>query len=80
ENPTALHMQNFLAACRSRNYKDLHDEIAGAYLSASLCHLANISYRLGRKLNLTPGPKFANDPEADKMLTRDHYRKPYVVA
>jgi predicted dehydrogenase len=76
---TALHMQNFLAACRSRNYKELHDEIANAYLSASLCHLANISYRVGRKLTLTAGPKFVNDPEADKMLTRD-YRKPYVVA
>ncbi len=75
---TGLHMQNFLAACRSRNYKDLHDEIANAYLSASMCHLANISYRTGRKLTLTPGPKFANDPEADKLLTRN-YRKPYVV-
>jgi len=76
---TALHMQNFLAACRSRNYKELHDEIGNAYLSAGLCHLANISYRIGRKLTLTAGPKFANDPEADKLLTRV-YRKPYVVA
>jgi predicted dehydrogenase len=75
---TGLHMQNFLAACKSRNYKDLHDEIGNAYLSASMCHLANISYRTGRKLTITPGPKFANDPEANKMLTRD-YRKPYVV-
>ncbi len=75
---TALHMQNFLAACHSRNYKDLHDEIGNAYLSAALCHLANISYRVGRKLTLTPGPKFQSDAEADKLLTRD-YRKPYVV-
>jgi hypothetical protein len=75
---TSLHMQNFLAACKSRNYKDLHDEIGNAYLSASLCHLANISYRVGRKLTLTAGPKFANDPEANKLLTRD-YRKPYTV-
>ena len=64
-------MQNFLAACKSRNYKDLHDEIGNAYLSASLCHLANISYRTGHKLTLAPGPKFANDAEANKMLTRD---------
>ena len=76
---TNLHMENFLAACKSRNYKDLHDEIGNAYLSAALCHLANISYRTGHKLTLTPGPKFANDPEANKMLTRDVYRKPYVV-
>jgi hypothetical protein len=77
-DPTALHMRNFLAACRSRNYQDLHDEIANAYLSASLCHLANISYRVGRKLTLAPGPKFVNDTEADKLITRN-YRKPYVV-
>jgi hypothetical protein len=71
-------MRNFLEACRSRNYKDLHDEIGNAYLSASLCHLANISYRVGRKLTLSAGPNFGNDAEANKLLTRD-YRKPYVV-
>jgi hypothetical protein len=75
---TALHMQNFLAACKSRNYKDLHDEIGNAYPSAGLCHLANISYRVGRKLTLSAGPKFVNDAEANKLLTRD-YRKPYMV-
>jgi len=78
ENPTSLHMQNFLAACRSRNHKDLNDEIEIANLSAAMCHLANISYRVGRMLTLEAGPKFANDPEANKMLTRD-YREPYVV-
>jgi len=75
---TSLHMQNFLAACKSRNYKNLHDEIGNAQLSAALCHLANISYRVGRKLTITAGPKFANDAEANKMISRD-YRKPYVV-
>jgi hypothetical protein len=75
---TSLHMENFLVAVKSRNNKELHDEIGNAYLSASLCHLANISYRTGRKLTLAAGPKFVNDAEANKMLTRD-YRKPYVV-
>jgi predicted dehydrogenase len=76
-DPTGLHMGNFLSACRSRNYKELHDEIANAYLSASLCHLANISYRVGHKLTIEPGPKFG-DADANKLLTRE-YRKPYVV-
>jgi Oxidoreductase family, C-terminal alpha/beta domain len=76
---TALHMQNFLAACRSRNHKDLHDEIENAALSASMCHLANISYRVGRQLKLAQGPKFVNDHEADELLTRK-YRAPYVVS
>ncbi|HEV3198089.1 MAG TPA: Gfo/Idh/MocA family oxidoreductase [Bryobacteraceae bacterium] len=75
---TSAHMQNFLSACRSRNYRELHDEIANAYLSASLCHLANISYRVGRKLTIEPGPKFAGDADANALLTRV-YRKPYVV-
>lgn len=77
-DPTGLHMQNFLAAVKSRNHKDLHDELGIAVLSASMCHLANISYRVGRKLTLANGPKFVNDAEATKLLTRD-YRKPYVV-
>jgi predicted dehydrogenase len=75
---TGLHMQNFLKACKSRNTKEVPDEIAIAHVSAGLCHLANISYRVGRKLTLTAGPKFANDSEANKLITRD-YRKPYVV-
>jgi predicted dehydrogenase len=76
---TSLHMENFLAACRSRNVKDLHDPISNAHFSAGLCHLANISYRTGHKLNLGPGPRFTGDAEADKLLTRQPYRKPYVV-
>src|SRR5947209_14157562 len=60
---TNLHMENFLAACRSRNEKDLHDPLSNAVLSANLCHLANISYRVGRKLTIESGPKFAGDTE-----------------
>lgn len=78
-DPTVAHMENFLAACRSRNEKELHDPLSNAYISASLCHLANISYRIGRKLTLEAGPKLTGDAEANKMLTRDVYRKPYVV-
>ena len=78
-DPTVLHMKNFLSACRSRNYKELHDEIGNAYLSACMCHLANISYRTGHRLTIEPGPRFAGDAEANKMQTRPVYRKPYVV-
>jgi len=78
DGTTSLHMQNFLVACRSRNYKDLTDDIANSQYSAGLAHLANISYRVGRKLTVTPGPKFTNDAEANKLLTRE-YRKAYVV-
>jgi predicted dehydrogenase len=79
DDPTKLHMQNFLAACRSRNFGDLHDPITNAYYSAGMCHLANISYRTGHKLNIEAGPKFTADPAANKLITREVYRKPYVV-
>jgi predicted dehydrogenase len=80
-DPTSLHMQNFLACVKSRSEKDLHDPIANAVPSADLCHLANISYRVGRSLKIEPGatPKFTGDVEATKMVTRPVYRKPYEV-
>jgi hypothetical protein len=79
QDTTRLHMENFLSAVHSRKYSDLHDGINNAFLSASLCHLANISYRSGHKLNLEAGPKFTGDPAANRLLTRDAYRKGYVV-
>ncbi len=76
---TAPHMQNFLSAIKSRRPQDAHAEIEIGASAASLCHLANISYRLGRKLEFDPKTwKFAGDAPANNMLTRD-YRKPYVV-
>ena len=74
----ALHMQNFLDACHSRKHEELHDEISIAHMSASMCHLANISYRVGRPLMLDGGPQFKDDAEATALLTRE-YRKPYVL-
>ncbi|HKD08602.1 MAG TPA: Gfo/Idh/MocA family oxidoreductase [Bryobacteraceae bacterium] len=79
EDSTRQHMENFLAACHSRKQTDLHDPLANAVLSAGLCHLANISYRSGHKLNVEAGPKFTGDPTATAMITRPVYRKPYVV-
>jgi hypothetical protein len=76
---TVRHMENFLAACRSRDHKTLNAEIEIGAMSAALCHLANISYRVGRKLTLdAAGKSFVNDSEANKLITRD-YRKPYIV-
>ena len=79
ENSTVTHMKNFLEACRSRNYRQLNAEIEIGATSAALCHLANISYRVGRRLAWDDTKRnFVNDSEANKLLTRD-YRKPYIV-
>ncbi len=72
------HMKNFLDCVKSRNYKNLNAEVEIGVTSAALCHLANISYRLGRKLEFNPDTWRFKDADANKMLTRE-YRAPYVV-
>jgi hypothetical protein len=46
------HFDNFVKAVRSRKVEDLNCDIHEGHLSASLCHLANISYRLGTETPL----------------------------
>jgi predicted dehydrogenase len=81
--PTATkrdeHWANFIGAVRSRKRQDLNAEVEEGALSCNLMHLANISYRLGRTLNWDAKTMtVVNDPEANKMLTRE-YRAPFVV-
>jgi predicted dehydrogenase len=74
------HWANFIDAVRSGKNEDLHCDINEGHYSTALPHLANISYRLNRELKFNgETEKFINDPEADKMLSRIEYRKPYIV-
>jgi predicted dehydrogenase len=76
---TSPHMENFLEAVRTRNFKCLNADIEEGVISANLVHLANISYRLKRFLKYDDAAhRFVNDAEADAYLTR-MYRAPYVV-
>jgi len=73
------HWINFIDAIRSGNSGDLNCDIREGFYSSALPQIANISYLLGRELKFMGDyEKFANDPEADTMLTRN-YREPYVV-
>ena len=73
------HFANFVKAVRARDHKLLAADIEEGHLSSAYCHLGNIAYRLGRKLHVVPSSEsFANDSEADAMLTRE-YRHPFVV-
>jgi predicted dehydrogenase len=73
------HIGNFLECCRSRDNTKLHAEVEIGATSAAFCHLANISYRTGRRLEWDDAARrFVGAPDADLLLTRP-YRKPYVV-
>ncbi len=41
------HFGNFIKAVRSRKVEDLNGDILEGHLSSALCHLGNVSYRLG---------------------------------
>ena len=73
------HFGNFIKAVKSRKTEDLNAEVTEGHLSSALCHLGNISYRLGRALKFDPKTEtFGDDSEANALLTRE-YRAPFVM-
>jgi predicted dehydrogenase len=73
------HFDNFLQVVRSRRVADLAAPVDDGVTSANLCHLANISYRLKRRLPFDRAKGvFPGDAEANALLTRK-YRAPYIV-
>jgi hypothetical protein len=74
-------MANFLEAVKSRNSAGLSADVEIGTTSVALVHMANMSYRLGRKLNYDAASgTFMGDAEANAMSTRPVYRSPYVVS
>lgn len=55
------HFGNFIAAVRSGRRDDLNAEILEGHYSSALCHLANISYRLGENVPFNGATKAFGD-------------------
>ncbi|MGQ9573799.1 MAG: Gfo/Idh/MocA family protein [Thermoguttaceae bacterium] len=71
------HMGNFFDCVRER-YRPISDVLT-QHRSASVCHLANISMRLGRRLTWDPlKEQFVGDEEANRWLARPQ-RAPYEI-
>ena len=72
------HQDNFIDCIRTR--KKPNADVEQGHYSVLLCHLSNISYRVGnQKLNFDPKTEsFVNAPEANKYLKR-MYRHPWVI-
>jgi myo-inositol 2-dehydrogenase / D-chiro-inositol 1-dehydrogenase len=71
------HMGNFFHCVKNR-IKPISD-VASQHRSVSACHLANISMRLGRKLQWNPQKEeFVGDSVANGMLSRPQ-RAPYTI-
>ena len=61
------HFGNFLAGVRSRNTSDLNAEIEKGHISSALCHLGNISYRLGTEQPFNTDTKQFDKEAGDAM-------------
>jgi predicted dehydrogenase len=60
------HHENWINTVRSRKVSDLNGDIEVGHLSASLCHMANTSYRIGKKT--TPGEIKQAIGDNDEMM------------
>jgi predicted dehydrogenase len=71
------HMGNFFDCVRDRRLPI--SDVVTQHRAASVCHLANIAMRLGRKLRWDPKDEvFVGDDEANGWLRREQ-RKPYEI-
>jgi predicted dehydrogenase len=69
---------NFIAAVRSRKWEEQDADILEGHFSSALCHLANISYRLGKEVPFNSRTKaLGDDKEVAETLGRmeEHLRE-----
>ena len=77
-NASGDHFGNFIKAVRSRRHEDLNADILQGHLSAALCHMGNISWRLGKKVPIAEVETFAKNYKGDENAvdtikrTREH--------
>jgi hypothetical protein len=65
------HFANFVQAVRSRRVEDLAADVREGHLSSALCHLGNVSHRLGRAASAEEvKAELARDPAAGEALGR----------
>ncbi len=69
----APHYQNFLDAIRANDHTKLNAPVEVGVASVLLCHLANISQRVGRTIHLDQATKqIKDDADAAKLWSREY--------
>jgi predicted dehydrogenase len=65
------HFRNFIDAVRSRKREDQYADIEEGHLSSALCHLGNVSYKLGDEVSFNAKTKaFGDNKEAYETFGR----------
>ena len=67
------HYQNFIDCVKSRKHEDLIADIEEGHYSSLLCHLGNIAYFTGRRLEFDSSSEtFPADSQANELLHRQY--------
>jgi predicted dehydrogenase len=75
----APHVQNFIDCIKSRERPACDLETIG-HPASVLCHAGNISWRVGRQLELDAETEtFLNDDDANQLRSRTEWRKPWEL-
>jgi hypothetical protein len=76
--PDEEHQQNFINCIRTRKTPNAH--IEQSHKSASLVHLANLSYRVGKKQLYYDGEKeLVTNSEEANVISKGTYRPGFEV-
>ncbi len=70
EGGESSHFGNFVKGVRSRKREDLNGDILEGHLSSALCHLGNISYRLGVEKPMAEAKEFTDNKDAKEAFER----------
>ncbi|NBO63285.1 MAG: gfo/Idh/MocA family oxidoreductase [Acidobacteria bacterium] len=77
EDSHLAHVRNFIECMESR--RNPRSDVEIGHNSMIACHLSNIAFRLGRRVEWdVDQERFVNDPEAQKLVTRE-YRAPWKL-
>jgi predicted dehydrogenase len=65
------HQLNFIQAVRSRKPQDLNTSVEQCHYSSAMCHMANISYRVGQQAGVAQAQEaLKSDPVANEAFER----------
>jgi predicted dehydrogenase len=67
------HFGNFIAAMRTRKQEDLNADILDGHYSSALCHLANISYRVGEPVPFGKNLLAGNEAGAETFARMEEH-------
>jgi predicted dehydrogenase len=71
---SAWHFRNFLQAVRRRSCRELNADVEEGHVSSALVHLANMSYRLGRRVSFASAHAFLTDSVGGDLMAESLHR------